>query len=64
MCTHQEYWLITLVDDNGLRTVVVIPVTILLPETGIMLLSPQKMAQGYPINIKERNDCQAIVQNN
>ena len=54
MCTQQGDWLLPLVDDNGILTVVVILYTILLLEAGRMLLSLHLMDLGHPINIKAR----------
>ena len=53
-CTQQVDWIIPLVDDNGILTVVVILYTILLLEAGRMLLSLHLMDLGHPINIKAR----------
>ena len=62
--THREDWLLPLVYYNVLLKVVVIPDTILLPESDRILLSPQHIAQVYPINSKSREGFKAIVHHN
>ena len=45
-CTQEGDWILPSVYDNGLLTVVVIPYTVLLTKSGILLLLPQHMYQG------------------
>ena len=44
-CTQLVYWLLPFVDDNILLTVIVVLDTILILESGRMLLSPQHIIQ-------------------
>ena len=51
-CIQQGDWIIPLIDDNGILTVVVILETILFLESDRMLLLPNNIDQNYPINRK------------
>ena len=49
-CIQQGDWIIPLIDDNGIMTVVFILETILFLESDRMLLLTNNIDQNYPIN--------------